>query len=52
MKKKTLTRLIRKFAKLPLVHADYLVTLDTKLVENEKLESELNIKIKHPKDLS
>ena len=32
-------------------NAEYLVTLDTKLVENEKLETELHLKIKHPKYL-
>ena len=32
-------------------NTDYLVTLDTKLIGNEKLEKELNIKIRHPKDL-
>lgn len=31
--------------------ADYLVTLDKKLIRNEKLEKEFNIKIRHPKDL-
>ncbi len=32
-------------------NADYFVTIDTKLIGNEKLEKELNIKIRHPKDL-
>ena len=32
--------------------SDYLVTLDRKLIGNEKLEKELNIKIRHPKDLT
>lgn len=31
--------------------ADYFVTLDKKLIGNGKLEKELNIKIRHPKDL-